>query len=184
MRLSTLLMFCPLAVALAQRPAKPVDPAPATQESVRDRLPGAWRLVKIETIRSNGEIIFPFYGKNPEGLLVYDRSGWMSVQIISDPKPTVPTTSSREGFLAAPASERASAADGFYAYCGTWEVDSSGRTVTHHIKQSFYPAERGQDAVRQLTLEGDRLILVAKAHETGEDHERRLVWERVSTEKH
>jgi len=182
MRLRVILMLWPLAVALTQAPAKPAASAPISQASVRDQLLGAWRLVKIETIRSNGEIIFPFYGRNPEGLLVYDRSGWMSVQIVSDPKPSVPSASSREGFLASPLSERASAADGFYAYYGTWEVDASGHSVTHHIKQSLYPAERGEDAVRQLTIEGDRLILTAKSHEMGEDHVRRLVWERANAE--
>jgi hypothetical protein len=49
----------------------------------------------------------------------------------------------------------------------------------HHIKQSLYPGERGNEALRKLRLEGDRLTLVAKAHEMGEDHERKLVWERI-----
>src|SRR5260221_1333512 len=47
-----------------------------------DGLVGTWRLVSIETLRSNGEVIYPFYGKHPEGLLIYDPSGWMSVQIV------------------------------------------------------------------------------------------------------
>src|SRR5215469_5869658 len=67
-----------------------------------DRLIGTWRLVRVETIRPNGDVIYPFYGEHPEGLLIYDRSGWMSVQIVSDPKPTTPSTDSREKFLAAP----------------------------------------------------------------------------------
>ena len=65
-------------------------PAPATGQALpngtaKEQLVGAWRLVSIETIRSNGEVIFPFYGKHPEGILMYDGSGWMSVQIVSDP---------------------------------------------------------------------------------------------------
>ena len=31
-----------------------------------------------------------------------------------------------------------------------------------------------------MLLQGDRLTLMAKAHEMGENHQRRLVWERVS----
>lgn len=69
--------------------------------SVREKFAGAWRLVSIETVRPNGEVIYPFYGKHPEGLIVYDRSGWMSVQIVSDPPPTVPTSRSREETIAA-----------------------------------------------------------------------------------
>ena len=144
-----------------------------------EQLAGAWRLISVETIRPNGEVIFPFYGKHPEGLIIYDRSGWMSVQIVSDPKPAVPTASSREGFLKAPASEKATAIDGYYAYFGTWTVDASGTTVTHHIQQSLDPGERGEEATRAASLKGNRLTLTAKTHEMGEDHERKLVWERI-----
>jgi hypothetical protein len=148
--------------------------------SVADRLVGAWRLISVETKRPSGEIIYPFYGKDPQGLLIYDRTGWMSVQIVSDPQPTVPNTTSREVFLTAPSAEKVAAIDGFYAYYGTWTVDPSGSIVTHHIQQSLYPGERGEEGVRHLTFDGNRLTLFAKAHEMGEDHERKLVWERVS----
>ena len=71
------------------------------------------------------------------------------------------------------------AIDGYYAYFGTWSVDALASTVTHHIVQSLYPGERGEDGVRHLSLEGDRLTLTAKAHEMGEDHQRKLIWQRV-----
>lgn len=45
----------------------------SSDRKLRDLLPGAWRLVSIETIKPNGEVIYPFYGKHPEGILVYDR---------------------------------------------------------------------------------------------------------------
>lgn len=112
---------------------------------------------------------------------MYDRSGWMSVQIVSDPRPTAPRTSSREEFVKAPQSEKAGAIDGYYAYFGTWTADNSGRSVTHHIRHSLYPGERDQDGVRLVHLQGQRLTLTAKTHEMGEDHQRRLVWERVTT---
>lgn len=147
--------------------------------SVSERLVGAWRLISVETKRGNGEVIYPFYGKHPQGLLIYDRSGWMSVQIVSDPNPAVPTASSREGFLKATPAEKEKAIDGFYAYYGTWSLDQSGSSVTHHIRQSLYPGERGEEAIRQLILDGKRLTLSAEAHEMGETHERILVWERI-----
>jgi lipocalin-like protein len=148
--------------------------------SIANELVGCWRLISVETVRPSGEVIYPFYGKHPEGLLIYDRSGWMSVQIVSDPRPTVPHSSSREGFLAAASSEKVAAIDGYYAYFGTWTVDPSGATVTHHITQSLYPGERGEEGVRRLELRRDRLTLTAKTHEMGEEHERRLVWERTA----
>ena len=145
---------------------------------------GSWRLVSVETKRPNGEVIYPFYGRHPEGLLIYDRSGWMSVQIVSDPKPVVPSSSSREAFLAAPSAEKVAAIDGYYAYFGTWSVDPSNSTVTHHIQQSLYPAERGTDGVRRFSFAGNRLTLIARTHEMGEEHERSLVWERIPPASH
>ena len=103
----------------------------------------------------------------------------MSVQIVSDPKPMVPTASTRESFLAASPADKVTAINGYYAYFGTWTVDASASTVTHHVIQSLYPGERGEDGVRQFLLEGDRLTLRAKALEMGEEHQRKLVWERI-----
>lgn len=174
-------LLCCLTVALGAQDSGPSsDPNAETQPAARaEALVGTWRLVSIETVRSNGEVIYPFYGKHPEGLLIYDRSGWMSVQIVSDPKPDVPKADSREGFLASTPTEKAAAADGYYAYFGTWTVDAANSTVTHHIEQSFYPGERGESGVRQMSISGQLLTLVARTHEMGEDHQRRLVWERV-----
>ena len=181
-RFSKLLLIAALALPFGrtlagQQPHSTQDKAEPV--SVAEQLPGAWRLVSIETVRPSGEVVYPYYGKHPEGLLIYDRSGWMSVQIVSDPRPTVPTASSREGFLASKPAEKVEAIDGYYAYCGTWSVDPAASTVTHHIGQSLDPGERGEDVVRKLSIDGNRLTLLAKTHEAGEDRQRRLVWERA-----
>ena len=186
MRFSLLLILCQAMFAFSQASPSPVvaQQAKMPGDAVSEQLAGAWRLVSVETIRANGEVIYPYYGEHPEGLLVYDRAGWMSVQIVSDPQPKVPLADSRQGFVAAPPAEKIAAVEGFYAYYGTWTVDASGATVTHHIHQSLYPGERGEEAVRRLTIEGNRLTLVAKAHEMGEEHQRRLIWERISPMSH
>jgi len=103
----------------------------------------------------------------------------MSVQIVSDPKPDIPNSDSRAAILAATPEQKARALEGYYAYFGSWTVDASGPTVTHHLRQSLYPRERGENFVRQVSIQGNRLTLVAKVHEQGEDHQRVLVWERV-----
>ena len=147
-------------------------PSPGTA-AVAEQFVGAWKLVSVETRRANGEVIYPFYGRHPEGILMYDRSGWMSVQIVSDPRPEVPTADSRQSFLAAPPAEKAIAIDGYYAYWGTWAVDEASSSVIHHIQQSLYPGERGEEGVRKFSFQGDQLVLTAKTHEMGEEHERR-----------
>jgi hypothetical protein len=182
----SLLLLClvtiglPVGVGVSQAQVKPDQPGVL---SAGDALIGAWRLVSVETIRPNGEVIYPFYGKHPEGLIVYDRSGWMSVQIVSDPKPAAPKTNSREAFLEASPAEKIAAVEGYYAYCGTWTVDTSKSTVTHHVKQALYPGERGQEWPRHFSLDGDRLTLTLKTHEMGEARARKLVWERVQRDQ-
>ncbi len=184
MRFRLLLLLSPAILALCQSSLVAAQQEKMPGDAVSNQLAGAWRLVSLETLRPNGEVIYPFYGKHPEGLLVYDRAGWMSVQIVSDPQPAVPLADMRPGFIAAPPAEKLAAVDGFYAYYGTWTVDPTGATVTHHIRQSLYPGERGEEAVRHLSIEGNRLTLVAKTHEMGEEHQRRLVWERVQPISH
>ena len=179
MRSAFLLLLCHLFATFGATPVNTIARSGDASTDLSNQLLGSWKLVGIETIRPSGETIYPFYGKHPEGLLIYDRSGWMSVQIVSDPKPTVPTSSSREGFLASTAAEKVAAIDGYYAYCGTWETDSNAHTVTHHIRQSLYPGEWGETGVRHASIEGNRLTLTARTHEMGEEHQRKLVWERV-----
>jgi hypothetical protein len=159
---------------------QPERSTPAEPASPANPLLGAWRLVTIETIRPNGSIIYPFYGRHPEGLIVYDASGWMSVQIASDPKPTLPKGDSRGEFLKAPPSQKAAAADGYYAYYGQYTLDVAKSTVTHHLRDALLPGERGKDFLRQYSINNGRLTLVARMHELGEDHVRRLVWQKLA----
>lgn len=170
------------AIAVSFAVYSPRSTAQEGHSPLSERLIGSWRLVSIETIRPNGEVIYPFYGKHPTGMLIYDRSGSMSVQIASDPMPIRPSTDSREKFLASPVDEKVIAVDGYYAYFGTWTIGASGNSVTHHIQQSLYPGERGEDATRLVSFQNGHLVLLAKTHEMGEDHQRKLVWERISAD--
>jgi hypothetical protein len=145
-------------------------------------LTGAWHLVSVETIRPNGEIIYPFYGKHPHGLIIYDSAGWMSVQIVSDPRPSVPVGDSRDSFKNAAAAEKAIAAYGYYAYFGTYTVDKAASTVTLQLKEALYPGERGQGFSLHYSIENARLTQVAKFLEMGEEHQRRLIWQRTTAD--
>ena len=89
------------------------------------------------------------------------------IQIVSDPKPMVPTDDTRAGFIRSPEAERAAAADGYYAYVATFTVNSVRSTVTHNIRESFYPGERGQTVTRHFSIENDRLTLIATFREMG-----------------
>ena len=52
-------------------------PAQPQQNDVANKLIGAWRLIAVEGISPVRHIPYD----HPTGLIMYDRSGWMSVQI-------------------------------------------------------------------------------------------------------
>jgi hypothetical protein len=54
---------------------------PASGQSLRNSLVGAWRLVScVEVDAKSGEVYLPF-GAVPEGLILYTLDGYMSAQL-------------------------------------------------------------------------------------------------------
>jgi hypothetical protein len=94
-------------------------------------------------------------GDNPPGIIIYDPSGHMAVQI-------VPT---REQRATAPISN-------LLAYFGTYSIDERARTVTHH-RVGDLRADGALEAVRGYEFKGDRLIL--RPVGTTQD----VIWERI-----
>ena len=129
------------------------------------RVVGMWRLVSI--VQDGGQA--PNRGARPTGLIVYDASGQMSVQIMPD--------RIRAKFAATdPTPEEAKEAlRGYTAYFGTYTVDERAGTVTHHRQGSVNPGDVGGDLVRRFEFApGDRIVLTPLENPT-----RRLTWERV-----
>ena len=125
--------------------------APDPNSDVARRFFGAWRYAgtKIDgALRTDRG--------DPCGIIIYDTSGHMAVQIVPG----------REERAAAPASQ-------FLAYFGTWSIDERARTVTHHREGDLRP-DGEIDAVREYEFVGDRLILrpVGKSQE--------IMWERIT----
>jgi hypothetical protein len=77
------------------------------------------------------------------------------------------------------ATERVRAAYGGYlAYFGTFEVDSDGKGVVHHVEGSLIPEWVGGDQLRVLRFEGDRLVLSAEVVKAGHKVQHVLTWEK------
>ena len=83
----------------------------------------------------------------------------MSVQIVSDPKPTKPSTDSREKFLSSPLDEKAAAIDGYYAVFRHLDCRSTHHSITDHIRHSLYPGRGAKTGTRIFSFQGDRLTL-------------------------
>jgi hypothetical protein len=150
-------------------------------QGVRQQLVGAWRLAAIEYSGPHGETVDPFYQEGSSGIIIYDSSGWMSVQITAQnrrkwevPAVRVPRPVGEED-----AALKAEAFDTYYSYYGTWDFDAATSVVTHHVKSSIIPAETGLDYPQTATLEGGHLIFTVRSGSPGTETVRKKVWERL-----
>ena len=145
-------------------------------KTISNKVIGTWKLVSIETIRPNGEIIYDWMGRKPTGLIIYDATGNMAVQIMRDPRPTFASNDSEK---ATPEEKRA-AFEGYYAYFGTYELNEKDGVVIHHVQNSLHPEEVGINYKRFFKLSGNRLVLTTVPfQEASEQRTNRLTWERV-----
>ncbi len=147
-----------------------------------EKLIGVYKFISVETVLPNGEAIFEWMGKNPLGLIIYDQTGYMSVQFMRDPRPTF-SSRSRTHRDASPEEIR-SAYEGYYAYFGTYEVNEVEGVVIHHVKGSLWPQEVGVDYKRFFKLSENRLVISTPPfQQKGQQVFRRLTFERVEKGK-
>jgi len=150
-------------------------------ESARQQLIGAWRLAAIEYLGPHGETVDPYYQAGSSGIIIYDSSGWMSVQITAQNRRKWEVAAVR---VPRPVGEedaalKADAFDTYYSYFGTWDYDAATSVVTHHVKSSLIPAETGLDYAQTITLEGGQLIFTVRSGGPGAETVRRKVWVRL-----
>ena len=131
------------------------------------RFIGTWRLVSIT---GQDGAPYPARGTNPAGLIHYDATGLMAVQIVPDRR--------RPRFSGAhPTPEEARAAlIGYTAYFGTYSIDERAGTVTHHREGNVNPGRLGDFVRRYEFLADDRLALMPVEQENPIG---RLIWERA-----
>lgn len=136
-----------------------------------NKFEGAWRLVSFEEHRPDGEIDYP-YGRNPVGLLIYDATGRMSVQVMRSNRAPL----SSNDLQKAASEEIKAALEGFTAFFGTYEIDEEASTITHHVDGHVLPNSLGKDLKRSFEFSGERLILKPSPS-------RFVIWERIAPGK-
>jgi hypothetical protein len=132
-------LLCPLATAAAQ--------PYANTSGDRERLIGAWHLVKIDSGSSDPKSAS---APQPLGILIYTPDGHMSVQLMYPE--------------AAHAPDNEYVRSGYEASFGSYEVDEAKHTVTHHVKGSITRNLLvGKDLPRRYQLTGDGHLIIRAA---------------------
>lgn len=162
------------AVAKPKRRGKVTTPGPIPAPP-GPILVGAWQLVSAETHQANGDVS-PAFGDRASGVLIYDRSGEMSLQIAGER----PSVGDVETYEAMSPEDRMIFLDSYYAYFGYFDVDEAAHVVTHRVRGSLRPNELGVNYRRQFGIDGDRLTLASppEAH-AGEVLSSRLIFVRA-----
>jgi Lipocalin-like domain len=159
----------------------PVAYAGEGADTTRADLVGTWRLLRIEREGPDGVTPDAFYGPGTRGLLVYDASGAISVQISGEKRPAVEVPLARPvppGSAAEIAAERA-AFHSYYAYTGTWHYDEATSVCTHRVEVALLSVEEGMSYEQEVTREGDLLVFIRRGAQDGSPVIYRKVWQKL-----
>ncbi len=136
---------------------------------------GTWRLVWYEARTASGETRYPL-GQHVVGYLFYDAHGNMSAHVMRVDRATFASDDSGSGSDA----EVRAAFEGHTSYFGTYTIDPSARTMTHHVHGASYPNWVGHDQIRYYRIDGSHLVLsTPPIPNRGESLEYILTWERI-----
>ena len=126
--------------------AEAQTPANRPGHSDRERLLGAWRLVKIESAGPDGKAV---PGPQPAGMLTYTKDGHMSVQLMYSGK----------------AISNEYVEQGYEASFGSFTIDESRHLVTHHVQGSVTRNRLvGKDLPRRFEFTSDGQLLIRSAN--------------------
>lgn len=131
---------------------------PAQQKPASDseKLIGAWHLVSLGEPGADGKLNGV---PGLTGSLIYTRDGHMSVQIMY---PASQSTLSNDYVR-----------NGYEASFGSYTVNETAHTVTHHVQGSITPGLIGKDLTRAWQLSNGHLII----RSTRPDEHWQVVWE-------
>ncbi len=119
----------------------------------KDGFVGTWELESAEFRGDDGGVTYPF-GKDAIGMLMYDVTNNMTVQIMRVDQRKFEIDSQFDGTPL----EIKTALEGYLAYFGTYEIKDDN-VIIHHIKGSLFPNWTDHDQERYFELSKDRLVL-------------------------
>jgi hypothetical protein len=148
----TLIGFSLMVVCLSAETRNEADAG-----NVRARIIGTWSLVStVETMTDGSKRPYLDVGPHGTGYLMYSADGHMCAAGMNPDRPawadpTHPTDQ-----------EKLRAMDGFFGYCGRYEIDLSNHAIYHYPEVAIDPNFAGTKQKRPYTIDGDLLIFSDK----------------------
>lgn len=133
---------------------------------------GVWRLISSLNVDEDGAISEGPLGPDPEGLLIYDAHGYMSVSMMRGE-----TGLSADAHSGVAGSGPRRPPTTYMGYSGTWRL--VGEAVVHEVEVSSHRHMVNTKQLREAVLDGDRLTLRAQTLLGGQSVRRVLSWRRT-----
>jgi hypothetical protein len=140
------------AMVLVLGTALPSANALGQQTALKDQLLGAWTYVSVDTVRADGSRT-QMYGPNPQGLIIFDRSGRYA---LVNTRGDLPAFASKDRLKGTP-DEYATIVHGSIAHFGRYTINEADNTITFQIESSTFPNWNGVVQKRPFVLNGDDL---------------------------
>lgn len=134
--------------------------------SARD-LVGGWRLESWALVYEDGRPAEYPLGRDAVGLILYTADGYMSATLARRRRKPMQTGS---------AAEKAAAYDDVFACAGRYEVRNEA--VFHTIEVATNPALAGVTSIRNILLDGNRLVLSGPDFSPDAPRYHRIIWRR------
>lgn len=149
-------------------------PAFGQERSLAQQLLGAWTLVASYQERPDGSR-FDTFGPSPKGMMIFDPSGRMSLQMARSDRPKF---SSNNRLVGTP-EENQAAVQGLLSYFGRYEVQDSESAVVITVDASSFPNQDGTTQKRPVQITGDDLRWTNPVPSRGEFSAAFIVWRRA-----
>jgi hypothetical protein len=149
--------------------------AQSTEAEVRKKLVGTWKVVSSEeTLKDGTKRPNLHIGDHGKAFLLYSADGYMCAELMNSDRPAwkdkeKPTDD-----------EKLSSFNGFFAYCGRYEIHADKGYLVHIPEVSMTQDYLATRQVRPYRFEGNRMILGDKSSNGNDDVVAwQIVWEKV-----
>ncbi len=130
--------------------------------SIEPRILGTWRMTGTAGRDDQGNPLFPPFGPQAMGLVVFQADGRM-MSVLCDGRLALPPNESRQ----------------FMSYAGTYTFD--GKTLTTKVDAASDPSRVGGEQVRAVRFEAGKMVLAPPRRLwAGVMQHQELTWERIA----